>query len=779
MSSESPSKKVLNVVTEDDGYEEYEPLQPVTPIINKKEVVLDQGVEVLSIASHSGDQLEDEVIKELKGRLLDEDIEHDESMVMSTASEVREEACGTLVDVTHIEVDDVPEGICAHTPGTMCPDPSDPEVSVEIIETVDKDDSSHIATGVSGKDSYLSLFHTTLDPSHSAISSSKMEEPTISPGGASYLSLFNAEGSVIQISPEDLACVKEQLAVKTCRNEGQEKTDNELIDIVVISQNDVQDLIEDRGKTNVEVLNEIINETENDEEKTNVKMLLQWAKSKSVKLPKTYTMKAKEARKMESFRKAVDIGSRNIVIFEKDDPGKMKENDDKKFSKGDAQTNALNDGITREFLEEALTAHEQGLSVTLLSMKFSKGKERDTTLAELKSQLGGTGAAVFEKSYRWIIKSRHRNKTSSTINDLDNFMLARLGPKLFGFVRSFAKSNGSTTHGKCVRTSSMKRSSPSLPFHPLVYSNERFDVFDDTVSSYKEATTKDGFDLPHVKLVVKSLAQLHAIGFAYLKYCNEDDKKEVLDELSRNSYHGSASEKTKHDERDRLGKDLNKLLKVLQINKEDGGELVAQEIESRFSVERILNINRDALNGQSYIKTLCHGLPTLQNFKFMYDEVNCDIPIGVEIVDFTNARYTNPMTDLQLLFGTSLGPELHNRIEFLLRFVYHETLANTLKGLKVSPSDIIEYEDLQKEFRRTDTFGKMASAMFLAGMASPGQIKMAKRGSTKSTQKSVYSKILGGHIGGEKNILNGGRTTNGTEENTISKRTLELVQNLS
>ena len=328
MSSESPSKKVLNVVTEDDGYEEYEPLQPVTPIINKKEVVLDQGVEVLSIASHSGDQLEDEVIKELKGRLLDEDIEHDESMVMSTASEVREEACGTLVDVTHIEVDDVPEGICAHTPGTMCPDPSDPEVSVEIIETVDKDDSSHIATGVSGKDSYLSLFHTTLDPSHSAISSSKMEEPTISPGGASYLSLFNAEGSVIQISPEDLACVKEQLAVKTCRNEGQEKTDNELIDIVVISQNDVQDLIEDRGKTNVEVLNEIINETENDEEKTNVKMLLQWAKSKSVKLPKTYTMKAKEARKMESFRKAVDIGSRNIVIFEKDDPGKMKENDE-------------------------------------------------------------------------------------------------------------------------------------------------------------------------------------------------------------------------------------------------------------------------------------------------------------------------------------------------------------------------------------------------------------------------------------------------------------------
>ena len=542
MSSESPYK---NVLTKDDGYEEYEPLQPVTPTMHKKDVGLDQGVEVLSIASHSGNQLEDEVIKELKGRLLDEDIEHEEAMVMSTANDDREEACGTLVDVTHIEVDDVPEGLCAHTPGTMCPDLHDPEVTIEIIETVEtvewKEKFSHIAKGVSGKDSYLSLFHTSVDPSQCEISSSKTEEPTISPGGASYLSLFNAEGSVIQMSPDDLACVKEQLAMKTCNNEGQEDIDNELIDIVVIAENDVQDLIEDRGKTNVEVLNEIINETENEEEKTNVKMLLQWAKSKSANVPKTYTMKAKEVRKMESFKKAVDVGSRNIVIFEKDNPGKIEQNDDKKLSKGDADTNALNDGITREFLEEALTAHEQGLSVTLLSMKFSKGEERDTTLAELKSQLGGTGAAVFEKSYRWIIKSRPRNKTFDAVSDLDNLMVARLGPKLFGFVRSFAKSHGST-QGKCVRTASIKRSSPSLPFHPLVYTNESFEVFEDT-SSYKEATTKDGFDLPHIKLVVKSLAQLHAIGFAYLKCCNEEDKKEVLYELSRNSYHDSTSEK--------------------------------------------------------------------------------------------------------------------------------------------------------------------------------------------------------------------------------------------
>ena len=389
MSSESPSK---NVLTKDDGYEEYEPLQPVTPTIHKKGVGLDQGVEVLSIASHSGDQLEDEVIKELKGRLLDEDIEHEEAKFMSTAGNVREEALDTLEEVTHIEVDDLPEGLCAHTPGTMCPDLSDPEVSIEIIETVDEDESRHIATGVAGKDSYLSLFHTTVDPSQSEMSSSKTEEPTISPGGASYLSLFNTEGSVIQMSPDDLAGVEEQLAVKTCNNEGQE--DNEIVDIVVISQNDVQDLIEDRGKTNVEVLNEIINETENEEEKTNVKMLLQWAKSKSVKLPKTYTMKAKEARKMESFRKAVDVGSRNIVIFEKDSPGQIDQNDDEKYSKGDAESSTLNDGITREFLEEALTAHEQGLSVNLLSMKFSKSKERDTTLAELKSQLGGTAAAA-------------------------------------------------------------------------------------------------------------------------------------------------------------------------------------------------------------------------------------------------------------------------------------------------------------------------------------------------------------------------------------------------
>ena len=145
---------------------------------------------------------------------------------MSRAGDVREEALDTLVDVTHIEVDDVPEGLCAHTPGSMCPDLPDPEVSIEIMETVEtvewQDETSHIATGVAGKDSYLSLFHTTVDLSQCEISSSKTEEPTISPGGASYLSLFNGEGSVIQMSPDDLACVKEQLAMKTCSNEGQD-----------------------------------------------------------------------------------------------------------------------------------------------------------------------------------------------------------------------------------------------------------------------------------------------------------------------------------------------------------------------------------------------------------------------------------------------------------------------------------------------------------------------------------------------------------------------------
>ena len=149
------------------------------------------------------------------------------------------------------------------------------------------------------------------------------------------------------------------------------------------------------------------------------------------------------------------------------------------------------------------------------------------------------------------------------------------------------------------------------------------------------------------------------------------------------------------------------------------------------------------------------------------------------------------MVDVHILFGTSLGPEIQNRAQFLLRFVYHETLTATLQALKVNPRDIIEFDDLQSEFKRTDTFGRLASAMHLAKLTKPGELTIEHKPTSilnrkpVGTQKSFYSKILGGHIGGNQPSVNNEKVATPPAQANVEMssspalRALELVQDLN
>lgn len=77
-------------------------------------------------------------------------------------------------------------------------------------------------------------------------------------------------------------------------------------------------LQDDKEKSNVAVLTEIVDATE-EEEKPNVQLLVKWARSKGK--AKTHTMVVREDRKRESFKKAVDVNAKNIVIIERDTDG--------------------------------------------------------------------------------------------------------------------------------------------------------------------------------------------------------------------------------------------------------------------------------------------------------------------------------------------------------------------------------------------------------------------------------------------------------------------------
>ena len=101
------------------------------------------------------------------------------------------------------------------------------------------------------------------------------------------------------------------------------------------------------------------------------------------------------------------------------------------------------------------------------------------------------------------------------------------------------------------------------------------------------------------------------------------------------------------------------------------------------------------------------------------------------------------MTDVQILLCSSMGPKVEEQGEFLLRFVYHETLIATLKSLGTELPKSIDFDGLMADFKKHKVFGSLSAAMHLAGKAS-GQSNM---GSKPTTKRVFKSKILGGIIG--------------------------------
>ena len=101
------------------------------------------------------------------------------------------------------------------------------------------------------------------------------------------------------------------------------------------------------------------------------------------------------------------------------------------------------------------------------------------------------------------------------------------------------------------------------------------------------------------------------------------------------------------------------------------------------------------------------------------------------------------MTDVQMLLCSCIGPKVEEKGDFLLRFVYHESLISSLKSLDVTPPKETDFDVMKADFKKHQTYGILAAAMNLAQSQTGSQT--APR--PKTTKKVFESKILGGVVG--------------------------------
>jgi len=444
----------------------------------------------------------------------------------------------------------------------------------------------------------------------------------------------------------------------------------------------------ERSKTNAQVLADIA--AEEGEDRPDVKKLLAWAKS--TKKSKTQTIIDRQKRHEDKIKKAVDFGGVNLVLAEK---SKTTVAEPTVLPKKGAFASKTNKSETED-------------DVLVIRIAASLGLSKPTNIKINKLNQGVslvTFSVVGTGDFKWTLVNN--NETANK----DVYVKRDLAKKIISFL------------GDSRKTEDM------LPFNQPIYNDKKWTVYAEN-ALYTSPNPNKPLDEAHLKVGMKSLARLHALTYLYFK--SQEDPV-AIKMLANSSYLETNRAETKQN----LEKKLEKIVNAMQQGSS------STEIDSVKSLKNMLvNIYKEAESTHSILPVVCHGMPTLANIVFKYSADGQ--PQDAKFVSLDSCVLGSGLTDLHLFINTS--GDNTAREDFLLRFVYYETLVTILKsfGVKVEFS----YDDLKAEFVKKRLYGYIqSSAIFAESLVgsskSASTAAASKMASSKSGPREVQSKILG------------------------------------
>ncbi|XP_026467179.1 uncharacterized protein LOC113370700 [Ctenocephalides felis] len=212
------------------------------------------------------------------------------------------------------------------------------------------------------------------------------------------------------------------------------------------------------------------------------------------------------------------------------------------------------------------------------------------------------------------------------------------------------------------------------------------------INSFRMFDKNSKLDNVHMRLVLKALAEFHALSFAM-----RDQKPEEFNKYThiKEMFTQTLGEKKYYDLCD-IG--LSNALKVIE-NYDDN--LVPKLNRLRQNCYEIMNDCFYAKSSQKY-RVLTHGDCWINNVMFKYKD---QIPVEVCILDWQFSRYSSPVTDLSFFFYTSAEQELLFQHFDSLIEEYIKHLHNTIKLLGSDPNEIYPRKQFQKDLERYFKYG--------------------------------------------------------------------------
>ncbi|KAL1140741.1 hypothetical protein AAG570_000671 [Ranatra chinensis] len=218
---------------------------------------------------------------------------------------------------------------------------------------------------------------------------------------------------------------------------------------------------------------------------------------------------------------------------------------------------------------------------------------------------------------------------------------------------------------------------------------------------YKMANRREGLDLNHARLVMKSLGRYHALS-ATLKERGSLDIEDLRETLF--SVH-----------KDDMKQYLDQLMKVFAdvIDTTWGDEWKVYVPKIKTLVGKCLESMNQLYSDKCDFQVLNHGDCWVNNMMFKYDE-NANAPSSIRFIDFQMSYYNSYAFDLTYFLTSSVRPEIRDEDYGPLLQEYHTSLTWHLKRFGYAGDNVPSLDDVKEEFKRKSLYALILAAMMLS-----------------------------------------------------------------
>ncbi|XP_039764918.1 uncharacterized protein LOC120637249 [Pararge aegeria] len=235
----------------------------------------------------------------------------------------------------------------------------------------------------------------------------------------------------------------------------------------------------------------------------------------------------------------------------------------------------------------------------------------------------------------------------------------------------------------------------------LAYSDGLNDVIcleDANVESFGTHTLRqEGIDYDHCKVIIKTLAQFHAISFAM-----RDQNPELLNRLSDavfNTYYDIYYDPRLRDWYKRFWKRICGIA-IDAVEKEYPNSIYLEKVKEFAVPERYEDMIRAVRDKSNAV--MCHGDSWTNNFLFKYEE---NRPVDAKIIDFQLTRYASPVLDVVLFIYACTDQVLREKYYDELLQYYYEVLSARIRELGTDPDRVYSRETFMEEVKKYSYFG--------------------------------------------------------------------------